>query len=176
MGNSREAAFQRFCECIILFIAKVMVVHFKLNSYIFPWVRKLRRLTRYALPCREICATGSRTQTVGISTVWSTRQESGPPFSITTLRTQSQLRRERWVEVGRWVWCCSSQVNNRRGNRAFLCSVGPRRMCAGLLRARTWQPSINVALPCGVARNSSRFRGSATWACHSLTSHPARGE
>lgn len=49
-------------------------------------------------------------------------------------------------------------------------------MCAGLLKAPTWQPSINAVLHYGAARSSSRFRGSAIWACHLLTSHPVRGE
>lgn len=175
MGDSREAAFQRFCECIV-FVIKVMLVYFKLKFYIFPCMRKLYWRAHFSSPCREICATGLRTQTVGISTVWSTRQESGRQFSITMLKTQSQLKRERWVVMGRLVWCYSLQVHTTYDNRACLCSVGPRRTCAGLLRARTWQPSINVALPYGVARSSSRSRGSATWACHSSTSHRARGE
>lgn len=111
MGNSREAAFQRFCECIILFAIKVIFARFKLKFYIFPCITlwKLCWLTLYAAPCREICATGLRTQTVGTSTVWSTKQERGRPFSITTLRTQSYLKRERWA-VGHSVRCSSSQV------------------------------------------------------------------
>lgn len=68
------------------------------------------------------------------------------------------------------------QVITTNDDCAFLCSVGPRHTCAGLLKAHTWQPSINVALPFGVGRSSSRSRGSATWACHSLTFPPARGE
>lgn len=161
---------------VFYFVNKVMFVPFKLKFYIFPCVRKLCWLTHYAPPCRETCGTGLRTQTVGISTVWSMRQENGRPFSIMMLRTQSQLKRERWVVVVACFLCYSLQVHTLHDNRAFLCSVGPRRTCAGLLRARTWQPSISVALRYGVARSSSRSRGSATWACHSSTSHPARGE
>lgn len=55
-------------------------------------------------------------------------------------------------------------------------SAGRRRTCAGLLKAPTWPPSTNVALHCGAARSSNRFRGSATRACPSSTSHRARGE
>ena len=55
------------------------------------------------------------------------------------------------------------------------CSAGQRRMCAGLPKERTWQPSTNVALHCGAARSSSRFRGSAIRACPWSTSHHVRG-
>lgn len=153
-----------------------MFVHFKFKSYNFLHMQKRCWLTTDPAPCREICATGLRTQIVGISTVWSMRQESGRPFSIMTLRTQSQLKRERWVVVDHAMGCYILQLHTTRDNRVFLCSDGPRHTFAGLLKAHTWQPSINVALPYGVVRSSSRSRGSATWVCHSSTSPLARGE
>lgn len=46
MGNSREAAFQRFCECIILFALKVIFARFKLKFYIlhFPLYYSVKAL------------------------------------------------------------------------------------------------------------------------------------
>lgn len=83
---------------------------------------------------------------------------------------------ERAVSI--WALCqmASSKACTRCDNCVFLCSAGQRHMCAGLLKAPTWQPSINAVLHYGAARSSSRFRGSAIWACHSLTSHPVKGE
>lgn len=46
---------------------------------------------------RGICAIGSRTQIAVTSTVWSMKLERGLPFSPTTLKSQSQLKREQWV-------------------------------------------------------------------------------
>lgn len=56
------------------------------------------------------------------------------------------------------------------------CSAGRRRMCVGLLKAPTWLPSTSVALPCGVVRNSNRFRGLAIRVSPSSTSHHVRGK
>lgn len=56
------------------------------------------------------------------------------------------------------------------------CSAGRRRTCVGLLKAPTWLPSTSVALPCGVARNSNRFRGLAIRVSPSSTSHHVRGK
>lgn len=55
------------------------------------------------------------------------------------------------------------------------CSAGPRRTCAGLLKAPIWPPSTSVVLRCGAARSSSRFRGSAIRACPSSTSRHVKG-
>lgn len=71
----------------------------------------------------------------------------------------------------------STELVGLQTNNVFVswCSAGQRRTCAGLLKAPILRHSTNVALLCGVARSSNRFRGSAIRACLSSTSHHARG-
>lgn len=84
VGNTREAAFQRFCKYLFLTFCTVFFFSSK------HWTGQLHCVCLL----REICATGLRMQTVVTNTVWSMRPERGQQFLTMTPRTRSQLKKE----------------------------------------------------------------------------------
>lgn len=86
VGNSREAAIQRFCKYLFLVFPTLVLF--------FPSLKYSTAHRHFICVFREICVTGLRIQTVVTNTAWSMKLVRGRQFLIMTPRTRSQLKKE----------------------------------------------------------------------------------